>query len=126
MSKQNDNFNHRKTLDVNLEKKHTTDLGLKVPEDYFAKSKQSILAQTIAEEKKGKVINLSKTFYIWSAVAVVALLFTLAVFNPFEKSDAVVEGDILIASLIEEDSEADALLDAYVNDELLTEEVFLE
>ncbi|CAL2106767.1 conserved hypothetical protein [Tenacibaculum sp. 190524A02b] len=126
MSKQNDNFNHRKTLDVNLEKKHTTDLGLKVPEDYFAKSKQSILAQTIAEEKKGKVINLSKTFYIWSAVAVVALLFTLAVFNPFEKSDAIVEGDILIASLIEEDSEADALLDAYVNDELLTEEVFLE
>ncbi|CAL2094217.1 conserved protein of unknown function [Tenacibaculum sp. 190524A02b] len=126
MSKQNDNFNHRKTLDVNLEKKHTTDLGLKVPEDYFAKSKQSILAQTIAEEKKGKVINLSKIFYIWSTVAVVALLFTLAVFNPFEKSDAIVEGDILIASLIEEDSEADALLDAYVNDELLTEEVFLE
>jgi len=126
MSKQNDNFNHRKTLDVNLEKKHTTDLGLKVPEDYFAKSKQSILAQTIAEEKKGKVINLSKTFYIWSAVAVVALLFTLAVFNPFGKSEAIIEGDILIASLIEEDSEADALLDAYVNDELLTEEVFLE
>lgn len=126
MSKQNDNFNHRKTLDVNLEKKHTTDLGLKVPEDYFAKSKQSILAQTIVEENKSKVVKLSKTFYIWSAVAVVVLLFTLAVFNPFEKSEAIIEGDILIASLIEEDSEADALLDAYVNDELLTEEVFLE
>ncbi len=53
MNKQNDNFSQRNTLDVNSEKKHNTDLGLRIPEDYFQQSKRTILEQTTGESKKG-------------------------------------------------------------------------
>lgn len=126
MSKQNDNFSQRNTLDVNSEKKHKTDLGLSIPENYFQQSKRTILEQTIEESKKGSVFLFSSKMYTWSAAAaVIALIFTLVVGNPFEKK-AVLENDILIASLMTEEDEVEALIDGFVNDELLTEEVFLE
>lgn len=124
MSTQNDNFNIRNTFDMNTQRKHKSDLGLDVPSDYFSKSKQSILEQTVLE-KKGKVVSLYKKISIWSAVAVVALLFTLAVYNPIGTgSDE--ENDILIASLVTEEADVDKLLEDYVNDELLTDEIFSE
>ncbi|WP_272150630.1 hypothetical protein [Tenacibaculum aiptasiae] len=124
MSTQNDNFNIRNTFDMNTQRKHKSDLGLDIPSDYFSKSKQSILEQTVLE-KKGKVVSLYKKISIWSAVAVVALLFTLAVYNPIGTgSDE--ENDILIASLVTEEADVDKLLEDYVNDELLTDEIFSE
>ena len=125
MNLQNDNFNVRNTFDVSTEKRHKTDLGLSVPEDYFSKSKQSILDKTVGK-KKGKVVSLYKNMYAWSAIAVIALLFTLAVINPFSSEINEVENDILIASLVTDDAEVDQLLDEYVNDELLTDEIFSE
>ena len=122
MNSQNNNFNIRNTFDVNTEKKHKTDLGLSIPEGYFSKSKQSILDKTVFE-KQQKVIPLYKNIYAWSSVAVVALLFTLAVYNPLPVSNEV-ENDILIASLIVDDSDVDQLLEEYMNDELLTDEIF--
>ncbi|TVZ56260.1 hypothetical protein OD91_1542 [Lutibacter sp. Hel_I_33_5] len=124
MNLQNDNFNTRNTLDVNTEKRHNTDLGLKIPEDYFSKSKQSILNK-IADEEKGKVVPLYRNLYVWSAAAVIALLFTVFVFNPFESQNEF-ENDILIASLVTEDANVDQLLEEFVNDELLTDEIFSE
>lgn len=126
MSVQSDNFIYRNTLDVNSEKIHKKDLGLSVPDDYFEKSKNSILSETIGQNKKGKIIFLSKKMYIWSAAAVIALLFVLAVYNPFDNVGYELENDILIASIIEEESDIDDLLDEYVNEELLTKEVFVE
>ncbi len=126
MSVQSDNFIYRNTLDVNSEKKHKKDLGLGIPDDYFAKSKNAILSQTVHQNKKGKIIFLSKKMYIWSAAAVIALLFVLAVYNPFDSTDYGLENDILIASIVEEESDIDDLLDEYVNEELLTKEVFVE
>lgn len=126
MSVQSDNFIYRKTLDVNSEKIHKKDLGLSVPDGYFEKSKNSILSETIGQNKKGKIIFLSKKMYIWSAAAVIALLFVLAVYNPFDNVGYELENDILIASIIEEESDIDDLLDEYVNEELLTKEVFVE
>ena len=125
MNSQNDNFNVRNTFDVNTEKRHKTDLGLNIPEDYFSKSRQSILDKTV-NEKKGKVVSLYKNMYAWSAVAVVALLFTLAVINPFSSEINEVENDILIASIVTDDADVDQLLEEYVNDELLTDEIFSE
>lgn len=126
MNSQNDNFNVRNTFDVNIEKRHKTDLGLDIPEDYFSKSKQSILNKTV-NDKKGKVIPLYKNIYAWSTAAVVTLLFTLAVFNnPFSNEITNVESDILIASLVTAEADVDQLLEEYVNDELLTDEIFSE
>ncbi|WP_299162581.1 hypothetical protein [uncultured Tenacibaculum sp.] len=124
MSVQNDNFNIRNTFDMNTERKHKSDLGLDIPEGYFSKSKQSILQQTVLE-KKGKVVSLYKKISIWSAVAVVALLFTLAVYNPLAVNNDM-ENDILIASLVTEEADVDELLEDYVNEELLTDEIFSE
>ena len=124
MSVQNDNFNIRNTFDMNIERKHKSDLGLDIPEGYFSKSKQSILEQTVLE-KKGKVVSLYKKISIWSAVAVVALLFTLAVYNPLTVNNDM-ENDIFIASLVTEEADVDELLEDYVNEELLTDEIFSE
>lgn len=125
MNLQNDNFNVRNTFDVNIEKRHKEDLGLSIPKDYFSKSKQSILDKTV-NDKKSKVIPLYKNIYVWSAAAVVTLLFTLAVVNPFSSNINEIENDILIASLVTDDENVDELLDKYVNDELLTDEIFSE
>lgn len=125
MNSQNNNFNVRNTFDVNTEKRHKTDLGLNIPDGYFSKSKESILNKTVFKEEK-KVIPLYKNMYAWSAVAVIALLFTLAVVNPFSSEGNEVENDILIASLVIDDEDVDQLLNEYVNDELLTDEIFSE
>ncbi|SEC17678.1 hypothetical protein SAMN04489761_2298 [Tenacibaculum sp. MAR_2009_124] len=125
MNEQNNNFIHRKTFDVSSEKKHKEDLGLEIPKDYFAKSKKSILDQTV-NESKGKVINLSRRVYLWSSVAVIALLLGFTFFNPFKGDILTPERDILIATVMVDDDEVDDLLDEFVNDELLTEEVFTE
>jgi anti-sigma-K factor RskA len=124
MNSQNDNFSTRNTFDVNTEKKHKSDLGLSIPEGYFSKSKQAVLEKTVFE-KQQKVIPLYRNIYAWSSVAVVALLFTLAIYNPLTSSNEL-ENDILIASLIVEDSDVDQLLEDYMNDELLTDEIFSE
>lgn len=125
MNSQNNNFNVRNTFDVNTEKRHKTDLGLNIPDGYFSKSKESILTKTVFKEEK-KVIPLYKNIYAWSAAAVIALLFTLAVVNPFSSEGNEIDNDILIASLVIDDEDLDQLLNEYVNDELLTDEIFSE
>jgi hypothetical protein len=124
MNSQNNNFNIRNTFDVNTEKKHKSDLGLNIPEGYFSKSKQAVLDKTVFE-KKSKVIPLCKNMYAWSAVAVVALLFILTVYRPLMNTNEI-DDDILIASLVIEDSDVDQLLENYVNEELLTDDFFSE
>lgn len=116
---------NRSTLDINSEKKHKTDLGIGIPEGYFSKSSEAILKQTVGK-KKTKVISLQKK-YVWSAAAAIALLFTLAVVNQFESSQAItVDNDVLIASLLTEDAEVDTFIEDFVDDSLLTEDVFSE
>jgi len=119
----NNTLNQRITLDMNTQKKHQKDLGLEVPKDYFASSRKVILEQTV-HQKRGKVISFQKKISIWSAVAVVAILFTLAIYNPIENSNTLEVDDVLIASLFTEEDNVDVFLDNFVNDELLTEDVF--
>jgi hypothetical protein len=122
MKTKNNTFNQRITLDMNANKRHQKDLGLDIPENYFASSTKSILEKTI-NQKRGKVISLSKKIYAWSAAAVVLLLFTLAIYNPTSSGDNI-EEDVLIASLFTEESNMDVFLEEFVNNELLTEDVF--
>lgn len=126
MNIQSYTFKHRNTLDVNSEKKHKKDLGLSIPEDYFAQSKKAIMLQVKEESKTSKLIFLNKKSMVWSVAAAVALLITVAVFNPFASGVNELENDILLASVVAEDSDVDELLEDYINDELLIEEIFLE
>jgi len=123
MISQNDNFSHRNTLDLNIEKKHNSSLGLNTPENYFQKSKHSILEKTV-HQKKGKVVSLYKNISIWSAVAVVALLVLLSVKTSVSLGNEIAENDILIASMLTDASGVDTLVDDYINDELLTDAIF--
>ena len=123
MSSQNNNFSHRNTFDLNIEKKHNSSLGLNTPENYFQKSKQSILEKTI-HEKKGKVVSLYKNIAIWSSVAVVALLVTLSINNAVFLDNEIAGNDILITSMLTDDLSVDALVDDFINDELLTDALF--
>lgn len=114
----------RSTFDMNAEKRHQKDLGLTVPEGYFSQSKADILAMTTGQSKE--VIPLYKRKITWiSMAAAIALLLTLAVYNPFTKTDDV-ESDVLIASLFTEEESVDDFVNDFVNDELLTEDVFTE
>ncbi len=125
MKKQNNNFMYRDTLDLDIEKKHKEDLGLELPKDYFIKSKNSIIDKTI-NNSKNKVISLSKKILLWSSAAVIALVIGFAIYNPFRSNSSSVETDILIATALADDNELDAILDSFVNDKLLTEEVFTD
>ena len=57
-----------------LEETHSTDLGLKIPEDYFSKSKIEILNR-IKQEQEPKVIPFYKKKQNWMVAA--SLLFLL-------------------------------------------------
>lgn len=110
---------------MDLEKIHKKDLGLELPEDYFKNSKMAIL-EKIKEEEKTKVIPLyRKKAVIWVASIVAVFLMVITVYNPFI-SEEIPADDVLIASLLTDESNVDNLVDDYVNDELLTEDVFLE
>jgi len=66
----------------NLKKKHSEELGLNVPEDYFSNSKSEILSKVLAK-KESKVISIYRKRSTWIAAASIALIFGLTVFKPF-------------------------------------------
>lgn len=135
----------QKVLDEKMLKAHAEDLGLDIPEDYFSKSKNEILAQVRAENG-GKVIPLYGNKLFWAAAAIVLLIVT-TVFQtnsvpaldeiPTIVSDTIEqlnttelankdaetqENDILISSLFVEESEIDEFVDNYMLKEALFEE----
>jgi hypothetical protein len=65
-----------------LKKKHSEELGLNVPEDYFSNSKSEILSKVLTK-KEPKLIPIYRKRNIWLAAASIALIFGLTVFKPF-------------------------------------------
>lgn len=65
-----------------LKKKHSEELGLNVPEDYFSNSKSEILSKVLTK-KEPKLISIYRKRNIWIAAASIALIFGLTVFKPF-------------------------------------------
>jgi hypothetical protein len=65
-----------------LKKKHSEELGLNVPEDYFSNSKSEILKKVLIK-KEPKLISIYRKRNIWLAAASIALVFGLTVFKPF-------------------------------------------
>lgn len=80
--------------------KHREYLGLDVPENYFASSKQSILNKIKVDNQpeQGKVIRMNSRIQYWVAASVAALLlFNLWLFN-FSNSDTDQNFELLTTS----------------------------
>lgn len=132
-------------LEQERRKKHTDELGLNVPEDYFSQSKTELLAK-IAASKKGKLVLLTRNKAIWLAAASLAFILVLNLYKsdvhsaideiPAVVSDTIEilkdnnlvneffeseEKDILISSLFIEDTELDEFIADYVIEGALEE-----
>lgn len=111
----------------NLRDKHQKDLGFSVPEGYFSQAKQDILNKIELED----TYQSTPTFFqnkrnVWIVSIAASLLIGMFLINTFTNgtNTVVVEEDVLIASLVTDD--VDSLLDTYITDEFLTEEIFSE
>nr|WP_314898464.1 hypothetical protein [uncultured Flavobacterium sp.] len=65
-----------------LKEKHSEELGLHVPEDYFSNSKSEILSKVLTK-KEPKLISIYRKRNIWIAAASIVLVFGLTVLKPF-------------------------------------------
>ncbi|NIJ45115.1 hypothetical protein FHR24_001554 [Wenyingzhuangia heitensis] len=109
------------SFDKKRKDKHVKELGYKIPEDYFLNSKNQILAETVAKNRKTRVVKLLS----FSAVAaVVALLFTAINVNNNTTADITIndeESKVLISSLFMNDKKIEALSDSYMLEDLYDE-----
>ena len=133
------------SLENKIDKMHTDELGLGMPKDYFAKSKEDILDKVFTENKS-KEIPLYRNKVIWFAAAGIALIVAFSVFKPdtlptindipsviadtvgqirnldLTNDEFFVEDDILVASLFIDDSEIDNFFDTYIMEEVIIDE----
>lgn len=110
---------------MSIENLHKKDLGLKTPHNYFTNSKH-IIANNIKNNTTATLYKRKKTPIIWLSAAVIVLVFGLAFFNKLTTNTFAETDDILISSLFEADDKIDAFIDQYIEDEILTDELFLE
>ncbi|SDW92699.1 hypothetical protein SAMN05444411_102481 [Lutibacter oricola] len=126
-----------------IEETHKKDLGLKVPSDYFSKSKADILSKLPSEEKKK---GIKRMYFIVPIAAAITILFTLTFLKPnllpsFNneivldtiekiKNNNLVEADMLtltddisIASLFVEDDKIDAFVDKHIVEDIIYDEL---
>ncbi|MEN8186721.1 MAG: hypothetical protein ABFR05_06295 [Bacteroidota bacterium] len=136
--------NEQNSFDEQLNELHSEDLGIGIPKDYFAKSKEDILAKVSGQKKETKVLSFYRKRVVWFAAAGIALLLTFNLFNRkespnFDNFPAIVsdtldqikvldlangdflsdEDDIMVASLFVDDAEIDEYLDKYVLEDMM-------
>ena len=140
-----DQINHQDLFDRKMHGKHTEDLGLDLPENYFSNSKSKIIAQTLVKNKS-KLLKFRKSI-IWIAAAGIALLFSLTIFKQdatlnsdkistiasdtvekikniyFDNDKYFTEEDIvLLTSLYVDENQMDAYVDNHFIDEIIIDE----
>jgi hypothetical protein len=135
MEKSTENKNHKNFLKEgvkgDISKHHTNYLGTNIPENYFAKSKISILEKIKSEEikeKKPLVFWMQPQFrYIAAASLVFILSLTVWLQNVNKNDDFNTNNfellsfsdDILINSLLVEDSELEAFAETTLMNEVI-------
>lgn len=153
MSMKEEVKNKIKTLQVlkdkETAKKHSKELGMSVPSNYFQNSKKRIL-ESIIEEKSVAHISNKKAKYTWIAVAAtIAVLISVTIFNEvifktattnivsdtlnniknteFNEENLVLlnSDDIMVTSLFVEDSKLDEFIDAHVLEEIIEDDLLL-
>jgi len=80
LKKLNELMQNKDSVERELDKLHADDLGLDLPEDYFAKSKNDIL-EKVAIDKSTKTIASYKSKTFWFAAAGIAVIISLSVSN---------------------------------------------
>ena len=134
--------NDNNLFDSKLGKLHKTELGYKLPKDYFEKSKQTIF-DNIVKDEKVKVLPLYKNRVIWTLAASIALVITLTIYKPnifkglnrFQSAvtdtleqfnqpqladkNAQYDDNVLLSSLFVSDENLDDFVDDYVYNETL-------
>lgn len=109
---------------MNIDKLHKKDLGLTTPDNYFNESKSAILTNV---ESETKPISIYKKPLVWTLAASITLLITFTVFNLYTQPNNIeLEDDILVSSLFEKDSQIDAFLDKYIEEEIITNKNFIK
>jgi len=131
------------SFDKKNQKKHTTDLGLQLPEGYFSNSKEEIISK-IASHKRAKLVIFSRKNVFWAAAASVILLFSVEFFKPreFESTNPVTNfvsdtddafqnksasnntlststEDVILTSLFVEDSTLNEYVDNYIKEAII-------
>ena len=119
----------------NLSKHHKDFLGTEIPEDYFVKSKLSILdkikeeIKVEAEQPKKQMVFYMRPQFKYIAAAALVFILSLTVwlqninnqndFNSFNLESYALEDDVLIASLLVDESELNAFAEATLFTEVL-------
>lgn len=145
LKKLNELMQNKDSVERELDKLHTDDLGLDLPEDYFAKSKNDIL-EKVAIDTSPKTIALYKSKTFWFAAAGIAVIIALSVFKPnflpepnstpsivsdtveqiqnygIGNTDQEIESDFLVASLFVDEIHIDKFIDNHIIEESLIDE----
>lgn len=118
-----------------LAQEHKEYLGMDVPDDYFSKSKNSILnSLPIEHQQKGNIFKL-KPFIAYPIAASVLILISVFIWFNNNQSDnhskmtntksiQTLESsteDFLVSSLLIEDDQLETYLDSYIVDKILVE-----
>lgn len=131
------------SFDQKNQKKHTEDLGLQLPADYFTQSKTNILSQ-VSSKKRSKLIMFFRKTIVWSTSVAALLIFTITIFkhNEFSTTDTITNmvsdtvsafqnentinndveistEDVLLASLFVEESNVNAYVDNYIKEGII-------
>ena len=114
-------------------KLHKDKLGLDIPEDYFVNSKKDIL-KTVSTKAATKLVFGLKPVIAYSLAASLVLLITFSIwmrmsFSPLEHEVtdmetselSVYSNDVLVSSLLIDDSEMEAFVDEYILEEIFVE-----
>lgn len=133
------------SFDKRNQKKHTEELGLQLPEDYFSKSKAAILSQVL-NKKRSKLIVFSRKTIVWSTTIAAMLILTITLFrqNNFSATDHITtfvsdsidafnpklitkngfettKEDVLLASLFVDDKHVNEYVDNYIKEKLIND-----
>ena len=123
---------------ANISRLHKDKLGMEVPEDYFAKSKTSILNKVIESEKPKQTLFWLKPMLAYpiaaSIILAIALTFWMQNNGDTENTDQItntevlellnsdiLDSDFLISSLMVSDNEMDKYLDGYILNNVVIE-----
>jgi len=145
LKKLNELMQNKDSVERELDKLHADDLGLDLPEDYFAKSKNDIL-EKVAIDKSTKTIASYKSKTFWFAAAGIAVIISLSVFKPnflpepnstpsivsdtveqiqnygIGNTDQEMESDFLVVSLFVDENHIDKFIDNHIIEESLIDE----
>ena len=121
----------------NISKLHKEKLGMDIPEDFFAKSKESILNKVIKQEKTKQTVFWLRPMIAYPMAASIILAITITFWMQKDNTKNIDQitntedvkllntnlndGDFLVSSLMISDSEMDTYLDSYIVNNVIIE-----